>query len=156
MTMSAPATPHPIQKQAKKPSSGWVKTPLGYFELAQILSYTQFVCLGVILRWTYGWDRASAPISLLTFVNTAGVTRQAVEMALAVLQQKELIRVIRHENGDREYRRDLAIEIRIEQTAVGKCGQCRQVTIFELAQSFAYVPYNYFTQLPRSPSEKYL
>jgi hypothetical protein len=147
--MSAPATAPPKQRRAKKSGSGWVKTPLGYFELSQILSYTQFVCMGVILRWTFGWDRASARISLWTFINTAGVSRQAVEMALAILQQKGLIRVIRHENGEREYLPDLAIEIRMEQTAVGKCGQRRQVTIFDLAQNFAYVPHNYFTQLPK-------
>ncbi len=147
--MSASAAAVPTPKPAKKTGLGWVRTPLAYFELAQILTYTEFVCLGLILRWTFGWDRPSAIISLWTFINTTGVTRQAVWDAIAALVKKGLIRVEFRDNGEREYFPILESEIRKEQAAVGKCGQCRRVGIFTLAQNFAYVPHSYFTQLPR-------
>ncbi len=75
----APAVPVPVRRNVPK---GFVRTPHSWFlQLPKQCTYTEYVCLGVVLAATIGWQRNTAVLSTKQFMDAANVSRRAVEMA---------------------------------------------------------------------------
>ncbi len=145
---SAAATPilDASQKAKDRPKTHACHVPNSYFELQAKLTKTEYVCLGVMIEATIGWNRQRAEISHKKFMRVAGVGYDEVSSALRNLEAKQYSVVTRHEDGRREYAARL--EVNPEDIATATCTNCGVTGPVDMAKGFTSLPHEALLILP--------
>lgn len=133
---------------------GFCRVGHSFFLLARELTYSEHVCLGLVLDSTVGWQRDRAPIGMEQFADVANVSAAFVRSSLERLRERGLISWTVGGTGDRMYSISalgLFPAGRDERGAVahGKCGVCGAIGEVDLEpDEFLQVPHAFFRKLP--------
>jgi DNA-binding transcriptional ArsR family regulator len=132
---------------------GFCRTPHSFFlRLPRELTYTELVCVGLILDATVGWQRDRAWIPIRQFQEVANKSRRAVEEALDRLRERDLVKWTGGA-GEREYSLapDLLPSQEPGERAYGKCHSCGAIGDVEVEPGgVALVPHAFFRKLPKA------
>src|SRR6266566_3798986 len=120
--MSAPSQAH---ARAIQRSTGWTRTPTSIYAVRRDLAHAEKGMLFLIDRFTRGFQRPWAPISVNMAMKYLGVTRQFVHETWKTLDELGYIRIRRPEHGVPEYQ--TTSEVTLEKSAITKCRDCQGI-----------------------------